>query len=345
MCVDNFPSSSLIGEQEPRPQTPPAAPTSPQFALYLSDNKTRHMPTLPPHEDTLGTRLQLMFYHRLLTGLLLPPGSDGALDFDALWKALGLSPTRQFSSRFKQEADLGADACSLAGLQVLLEQAVDVLAIEGISNTLTLVYRRQHTKRANKVKKAKKAKKSPKAKAGEVATDVEATDLLAQSDSKMVELHDPVNGVAPVVQPTVDNLTRSAHSVVVGDAGPSTTHTTGGLNGPEESNRMNSLDPSLNLEMQWAIQASLLHHRKNDPAMATKDVPDEAESSSESSSGDESSSSGGSSNSAQSGSIIGTKAFTMDWEMLDNYLTDILRWWYGKRKPHGVDVEMTRRCL
>lgn len=144
MCVDDFPSSSVIGEQEPRPQTPPA---SPQFVLHLSDNKTRQTPTLPPHEDTLGTRLQLMFYHRLLTGLLLAPGSDGALDFDALWNALNLSPTRQFSSKFQKEAGLDTEVRCLAELQVLWEHAVDVLAVVGISNTLTLVYRRQYEMR------------------------------------------------------------------------------------------------------------------------------------------------------------------------------------------------------
>ncbi|PIL31323.1 hypothetical protein GSI_06021 [Ganoderma sinense ZZ0214-1] len=43
--------------------------------------------------------------------------------------------------------------------------------------------------------------------------------------------------------------------------------------------------------------------------------------------------------------IIGTKEFELDDELLDDYLESVLAWWYGKRQPQGVDIELTRRCV
>ncbi|KAM5535890.1 hypothetical protein V8D89_010508 [Ganoderma adspersum] len=42
--------------------------------------------------------------------------------------------------------------------------------------------------------------------------------------------------------------------------------------------------------------------------------------------------------------IIGTKEFDLDDGLLDDYLESVLAWWYGKRPPQGVDVDLTRRC-
>jgi hypothetical protein len=46
-----------------------------------------------------------------------------------------------------------------------------------------------------------------------------------------------------------------------------------------------------------------------------------------------------------SSNIIGTKEFTVDESFLDTYLVDILQWWHGDRKPRGVPLERSRRCL
>lgn len=35
----------------------------------------------------------------------------------------------------------------------------------------------------------------------------------------------------------------------------------------------------------------------------------------------------------------------MDDLFLDEYLTDILKWWHGKRQPKGVEVSLSLRCL
>lgn len=43
--------------------------------------------------------------------------------------------------------------------------------------------------------------------------------------------------------------------------------------------------------------------------------------------------------------IIGTKEFIYDEDFLDAHLAHILRWWHGHRKPEGVSLENSRRCL
>ncbi|KAH9854743.1 exonuclease V a 5' deoxyribonuclease-domain-containing protein [Lenzites betulinus] len=43
--------------------------------------------------------------------------------------------------------------------------------------------------------------------------------------------------------------------------------------------------------------------------------------------------------------ILGSKEFIADNVALDDYLSRILSWWHGQRKPEGVSVEFTRRCI
>ncbi len=41
---------------------------------------------------------------------------------------------------------------------------------------------------------------------------------------------------------------------------------------------------------------------------------------------------------------IGTKEFNLDDDFLDDYLTSVLDWWMGRRRPRGVSETQTRRC-
>lgn len=43
--------------------------------------------------------------------------------------------------------------------------------------------------------------------------------------------------------------------------------------------------------------------------------------------------------------IIGTKEFIYNEEFLDERLAHMLRWWHGHRKPEGVSLQNSRRCL
>ena len=42
--------------------------------------------------------------------------------------------------------------------------------------------------------------------------------------------------------------------------------------------------------------------------------------------------------------IVGRKGFLHDDIELDAYLSHILKWWRGKRKPEGVPLEHVSRC-
>ncbi|KAK2461457.1 hypothetical protein APHAL10511_005920 [Amanita phalloides] len=43
--------------------------------------------------------------------------------------------------------------------------------------------------------------------------------------------------------------------------------------------------------------------------------------------------------------IVGTREFYYDEGFLNNYMADVLQWWYGTRKPRGVPLHLTRRCF
>jgi hypothetical protein len=43
--------------------------------------------------------------------------------------------------------------------------------------------------------------------------------------------------------------------------------------------------------------------------------------------------------------IIGTKKFAMDDQLMNHHVVDVLQWWLGHRRPRGVRVEHSSRCL
>ncbi|TRM65856.1 exonuclease V a 5' deoxyribonuclease-domain-containing protein [Schizophyllum amplum] len=75
-------SSTEIRKVHTRPTTPP--PTS---TLSLLDTKTRTTRSMPPNEDTLSSRVQLMLYQRMLSDLVRVSPS---FDFAYLWTKLDL---------------------------------------------------------------------------------------------------------------------------------------------------------------------------------------------------------------------------------------------------------------
>lgn len=135
-----------------------------RYTIHLSDTKTRTTPDLPPEEDSVSHHLQLMLYHRLLSGLLAKieatgptnarPGDERRvqpLDFTELWRRLSLNPQRPFSSAFIRgargllEGRTGAGCGDIAfecldDLVKLWRKAVKDLSIDGVDDTLTLEY-------------------------------------------------------------------------------------------------------------------------------------------------------------------------------------------------------------
>lgn len=115
----------------------------------------------------MSHHLQLMLYHRLLSGLLAKPGATGhtsieangkerrvqPLDFADLWHRLSFNSQRPFSSTFIRDArrllergKMGASGESdtafecLDDLVRMWRKAVEDLDIDGVDDTLTLEY-------------------------------------------------------------------------------------------------------------------------------------------------------------------------------------------------------------
>ena len=133
-----------------------------RYTVHISDTKTRTTPDLPPEEDAVSHHLQLMLYHRLLSGLLVNSEATGcastmtngtgervqSLNFADLWRRLSLDPQRPFSNMFIRSArqllergKAGAPQFEcLDDLVRLWHKAVEDLSVDGVDSTLTLEY-------------------------------------------------------------------------------------------------------------------------------------------------------------------------------------------------------------
>ena len=108
----------------------------------------------PPEEDTLGSRVQLMLYHRLLSNALssykkVIPSSD-PLDFDALWQKAEVDPGSMFSpsflrrshfSKIQVDAEEAYSSRCLDDLVEVWHRTVESFDVVGVDKTLTLLYR------------------------------------------------------------------------------------------------------------------------------------------------------------------------------------------------------------
>ncbi|KAG6335088.1 hypothetical protein ID866_3997 [Astraeus odoratus] len=124
-------------------------PSQDPYALRLLDYKTRRAEYLPPVEDILSSKLQLMLYHRMLASLLDPE----TIDFELLWRLTGLDPGRPFSARFIRELgwennvsedQLRMDLHYLVAewVSTVHTEKVEKGCLQGISEELQLIYRR-----------------------------------------------------------------------------------------------------------------------------------------------------------------------------------------------------------
>ncbi|KAI0964135.1 hypothetical protein AcW1_001025 [Taiwanofungus camphoratus] len=196
--------------------SPSSAKHIPSYTIHLSDTKTRRNPSLPPHEDTFQSRLQLMIYHRLLSALLVPSGplyappQIGAgssselrlphpVDFGLLWTRLGVEPGKPFSEGFMRQVGLlvtkntdrelvngfsehsrsSAPISCLNDLTNAWAQAVAALEVIGVDRVLTIVYRMQPSKstRQTKAKSPDARSRGKAARADEPLSDQEAQDI------------------------------------------------------------------------------------------------------------------------------------------------------------------------
>ncbi|KAJ2921359.1 hypothetical protein H1R20_g15740, partial [Candolleomyces eurysporus] len=116
-----------------------------RFSLLLRDTKTRVKDAMPPEEDTNGSRLQVMLYHRLLSELI---STEKSFDFVALWDRLGIDSQVEFSTGFLVQAGLldhnnGFSVINLDGLVDSWKRTLEASSIVDIDPNLQLVYRLQ----------------------------------------------------------------------------------------------------------------------------------------------------------------------------------------------------------
>lgn len=295
------PSPSLASQLSPH-----------RFTLHLNDTKTRRTNSIPPHEDTLPSRLQLMLYHQLLTDLI---ATSQPFNFSLLWKKMELRPFEAFSSSFLVQAGLLSGSqdfpsTCLNDLAKAWNIMVQKLDVSGIDMTLQLVYRLQT--------QSTKGKRRQKSKFPDTTSTWEAQDL-----AKAIEAS--LESAAFEISPQMsDSQVRSE----TGD-----------------------IDLAEDLDLQWAVQQSLLPKNdgvsggtaggryqpplegQGRPGTSSGQVPlivDEAESPFTAP--------------PNHLSIIGTKEFTFDEHLLNVHLVDVLQWWHGTRQPKGVSLEQSRRC-
>lgn len=142
----SVPYSQSLGDLDKRE---PTGVPSVSYNLFVSDTKTRFGASLPPPEDSIGSKIQLMLYHRLLNELL---STSPSFDFASFWSRLGVNPSRSFSKKFLAEARFppGSNASPMSCLdglsQAFLDQ-IQEMSIAGVDPTLEIIYRSRASKK------------------------------------------------------------------------------------------------------------------------------------------------------------------------------------------------------
>jgi exonuclease V len=114
--------------------------------LYLKDNKTRRHCSIPPHDDTLSGRLQLMLYRRLLSQLV---ATSPLYDFKPLWKRLRVKSSSRLPTKFLVQTNLISDntdvqTTCLDDVVTSWHEFVKEANFQGVNENLELLYRLRH---------------------------------------------------------------------------------------------------------------------------------------------------------------------------------------------------------
>ena len=314
-----------IREEHVRPSTPPNEPVTsktrrrctppPNYRLHVSDTKTRKHNSMPSDDDTLSSKLQLMLYHRLLSNLLVRPSrTTTGLDFGQFWVRLGLDPKRTLSKTFLVQAGLvSPEEDPQTALLKCLEDlvgawriAVDTLHVDGIDQTLSVVYRTQ-PKRGSR-KKARSPGSSPS------PSDQEKADLARAIAASLQDTDSNQDG---------DDLAKAIEASLKND-------NTNSGNAPSDPEEVLVVDDAQTKKPSGAVATSSIQHHPQEDGQKEEGDRDTEES--EESLGEGS-------------VIIGKKPVQLDDALLDYHLSNVLDWWFGRRPPRGVDIRHTRRCM
>ncbi|GLB35723.1 putative exonuclease V - a 5' deoxyribonuclease [Lyophyllum shimeji] len=288
--------------------------------LHLIDTKTRRSNSLPSHQDTLPSRIQLMLYYRLLRDLT---STSPPFDFASFWRRLDVNPSATFSTRFLIQAELAAEndewtTSCLNDLARSWTEMVQALDICGVDTTLEIIYRLQpQQSQEPNWKSGRKGKGKMQSRSNLVVTQEEldlaraieaSLDDLSRGSSRETGGPGIVEANGRAAAP-VSSSFKEAPSV--GDTpegsdveGPSVENNiTIGTSVKDDSDTTDTL-------LSAAERQKILQHN-----FEIRDL-----------------------------SIIGVKDFVYDEQILDDHLTRALQWWRGDREPEGVSLEDARRC-
>ncbi|TFY53819.1 hypothetical protein EVG20_g9956 [Dentipellis fragilis] len=316
-----------------RIRTPSPPPSTASRPLYISDTKTRRTPDLPPDDDTLPARLQLMFYHALLSSLLAP-----TFPFAELWTRFELDPYAPLSDAFLAQTGLIPDAgetadpekvrvqypCCLDELEDVWRAAVQAAGIIGVAEDLMIVYRTQQQPQSPKEKAARTLGEILAELAGvEGAMDLALQQAISNSLLDAVQKQAQVSAAAARAAHLDSELKQSTFRLeTVQEESPS----------QAETQTRVKVECSIITESEVAVQEGAIPDTVVTPPVA--DVPSPAPASDATVEVSPCPGSG----------ILGTKVFHMNSSFMGAYLTSVLEWWYGQRAPIGVDVQHARRC-
>ena len=280
-----------------------------------------------------------MLYHKLLSNLLASPTeSEDALDFQVLWTRMGLAHDRKFSKKFVETAGLALPEGSTFAITCLDDlteawrNAVEALYVDGIDDTLKVVYRSQGPKR--------KGKRKQRTSTLENVLLKEQADIVS---AVMASLPD-----AKLATPVDRELVETNFKAMLGEVGSGSD--TGDATAPDTTLEATT-DSGDDAALQWAIQQSLLEQVRQRPEvknlLATGGIVDSEPASPSKGkspdSGEDTEPDDTPTASAES-TIIGTKTFQMNERFLNTSVNNVLDWWLGRRSPKGVALHLTRRC-
>lgn len=187
--------------------------------LHVCDNKTRYSKSLPLERDTISSKLQLMLYHRLLSGFAAPFPSPGSLDFNDFWPRVQVIPSRPFSRAFCEQSGLpvgeeGQDNEKLWSINDLLSiwtGLITGMGVHGVDNELTLVYRSRTDKASAKgkgVSRSDTLTTDPRSTEEEIqiaqAIKASLLDIGVEGDVALAQaLAESIRDAGPIVEPSV----------------------------------------------------------------------------------------------------------------------------------------------
>ncbi|KAF8079072.1 exonuclease V a 5' deoxyribonuclease-domain-containing protein [Lyophyllum atratum] len=305
--------SSIVESASPLPLNTSTIPSAPsQIILHLIDTKTRRSNSLPSHQDSFPSRIQLMLYYRLLRDLI---STSPPFDFGSFWRRLDVNPSASFSTQFLVQARLTAElqertTSCLNDLAQAWTEMVQVLNVCDVDTSLEIIYRLQPP--GSKWKSRNRGKGKTHVQNSVNSMTQEELDLARAIEASLRDLaHDPSRESPDILKAAAANEVVSVLTSV-GESPPP----------PKEG--------SLSEKDIVAIVDSNGHSHPNEIDVPLPDaVPHK----------------GFNENlEVYDLSIIGVKKFIYEEQLLSNHLTQVLQWWHGEREPQGVSLQDAGRC-